>query len=105
MSDYSYHGYLHDIRNVQYLNMMCIIRLPCYMYRLSCVFTYMMAHSVLLWLKTQRYGVQIPTGLDFCHRGYAYTVLQTVQQSGVCSAVYDTVHDKEPLKSFDNGGA
>ena len=34
-------------------------------------------------------------------RGCAYTVLQTVQRSGVCSAVYGTVHYKESLKSFD----
>ena len=35
-----------------------------------------------------------------CHRGCAYTVLQTVQRHGVYSAAYGTVHYKEPLKSF-----
>ena len=39
--------------------------------------------------------------LDIFHRGCAYTVLQTVQTSGVCSVAYGTVHHKEPLKSFD----
>ena len=29
-----------------------------------------------------------------------FEVLQTVQMPGVCSAVYDTVHYKDPLKSF-----
>ena len=29
------------------------------------------------------------------------SVLQTVQRHGVYSAAYDTVHDKEPLKSFE----
>ena len=55
-----------------------------------------MAYSVLLWLETERYRVRISAGWDFCHRGCAYTVLQTVQRSGVCSAVYDIA-----LKSFD----
>ena len=27
-----------------------------------------------------------------------YTVLQTLERPGVCSAVYGTVHNKEPLK-------
>ena len=40
-------------------------------------------------------------GSDICHRGCAYTVLQTVQRPGVCSAAYGTVHYKEPLKSFE----
>ena len=31
----------------------------------------------------------------------AYTVLQTVQRHGVYSAAYGTVHNKEPLKSFE----
>ena len=39
-------------------------------------------------------------GLDICHRGCAYTVLKTVQRHGVQSTAYDTVHYKEPLKSF-----
>ena len=30
-----------------------------------------------------------------------YTELQAVRNHGVCSAVYDTVHYKEPFKSFD----
>ena len=51
--------------------------------------------------RNSRYRVRIPTGSDVCHRGCAYTVLQTVQMPVVCSAVYDTVHYKEPLKSFD----
>ena len=38
-------------------------------------------------------------GPDICHRGWAYTVLQTVQRPGV----YGTVHYKEPLKSFEIG--
>ena len=48
-----------------------------------------MAHSIRLWLETQSYWVRIPVELDVCHRGCAYTVLQTVQRAGVCSAVYD----------------
>ena len=28
----------------------------------------------------------------YCHRGCAYTVLQTVQKYGVCSVVLGTVH-------------
>ena len=58
-----------------------------------------MAYSDRLWLKTQRYLVRIPAGSDVCHRGCAYTVLQTVQRLGVYSAVYDTTYNKEPLKS------
>ena len=42
-----------------------------------------------------------PGRADISHRGCAYTVLQTVQRHGVCSAVYGTVHYKEPLKSFE----
>ena len=38
---------------------------------------------------------------DARHRVCAYTVLQTVQRPGVCSAVCCAVHYKEPLKSFD----
>ena len=49
----------------------------------------------------QRHWVQIPAGSSVCHRGYAYTVLQTVQMHGVCGALYGTVHYKEPLESFD----
>ena len=49
--------------------------------------------------------MRIPVGLDICHRGWAFTVLQTVQRHGVIigvySAAYGTVHYKEPLKSFE----
>ena len=62
-------------------------------------------NSVLLWLKTQRYWVQIPVGSDVCHRGCAYTVLQTAQMPGVCSAVSSSVHFKKPLKSFGKSKA
>ena len=48
-----------------------------------------------------RYQVRIPVGPDICHRGCAYSVLQTVQRPGVCSAAYGTVHYKEPLMSFE----
>ena len=47
------------------------------------------------------YQVRIPVGKDICHRGCAYTVLQTVQKHGVYSVAYGTVHYKEPLKSFE----
>ena len=60
----------------------------------------LMARSVMLWLKSQRYCVRIPAGSDVCHRGCEYTVFQTVQRLGVCSVVHDTVHCEEPLKSF-----
>ena len=50
-----------------------------------------MAHSYRLGLVT----------ISFCHRGCAYTVLQTVQMHGVYSPSYGTVHYKEPLKSFE----
>ena len=59
------------------------------------------AHSIRLWLKTQRYWARIPAGSDIYHWGCAYTVLQTVPRYGVCSAVYGTVHYKEPLKSSE----
>ena len=49
----------------------------------------------------QRYWVRIPVEWDVRHRVCAYTVFQTVQRAGVCSAVCGTVHYKEPLKSFD----
>ena len=42
-----------------------------------------------------------PGRWDVRHRVCAYTVLQTLQKPGVCSAVCGTVHYKEPLKSFD----
>ena len=55
-----------------------------------------MAHSYRLRLVTWRY--QEP---DISHRGFAYTVLQTVQRYGVYSAAYGTVHYREPSKSFE----
>ena len=60
-----------------------------------------MAHSYRLGLVTWEYQVRIPVGPDICHRGCAYTVLQTVQSHGVYSAAYGTMHYKEPLKSFE----
>ena len=60
-----------------------------------------MAHSHRLGLVTCGYQVRIPVGADICHRGCAYTVLQTVQRDRVYSAAYDTVHYKEPWKSFE----
>ena len=60
-----------------------------------------MAHSYRLGLVTWRYQVRIPVGPDICHRGCAYTVLQTVQRHGVYSAAYGTVHYIELLKSFE----
>ena len=56
-----------------------------------------MAHSYRLRLVTRRYQVRIQVGPDICHRGCAYTVLQTVQRRGVYSG---TVHYKEPLRSL-----
>ena len=56
-----------------------------------------MAHSILLWPETQSYWVQILVGSDVCHRGCAYTVLQTVERYGVCSDVYGTVHYKKSV--------
>ena len=55
--------------------------------------------------KLMNYWVRILVGSNVCHRGCAYTVLQTVQRHGVRSDVYDTVHYKEPLKLFDKNGA
>ena len=62
-----------------------------------------MAHSIRLWLKTQELLGSNPGRV--CYRGCAYTVLQTVQMSGVCSDVYGTVHYKESLKLFDKSRA
>ena len=56
-----------------------------------------LAHSIRLWLETKRYLVRIPVGSGDCHQGSAYTVLETFQRHGVCSAVYGTVQYKEPL--------
>ena len=64
-----------------------------------------MAHSVRLWLETRELLGSNPGGSDVCYRGCAYTVLQTVQMSGVCSDVYGTVHYKESLKLFDKSRA
>ena len=60
-----------------------------------------MAHSYRQGLVTWMYQARILVGPDICHRGYAYTVLRTVQMHGVYSATYGTVHCKEPLKSFE----
>ena len=60
-----------------------------------------MAHSYRRGLVTWRFQVWIPVGPDICHRGCAYTVLQTVQRHVMYSAAYGTVHYKEPLKSFE----
>ena len=60
-----------------------------------------MAHSYRLGLATWRHQARIPVWPDICHRGCAYTVLQTVQRPGVYSGAYGTVHYKEPLKSFE----
>ena len=61
-----------------------------------------MAHSYWLQgLLTWRYQVRISIGSDICHRGCAYTVFQTVQRHVVYSAVYGTMQNKEPLKSFE----
>ena len=60
-----------------------------------------MAHSYRLGLVTSGYQVRISVGTDICHRGCAYTVLQTVQRHGVYGTAYGTVHYKEPLKSFE----
>ena len=57
-----------------------------------------MAHSI-------RMGLEKSYCSDVCHRGCAFTVLQTVQRPRVCSDVYDTVHYIEPLKLFDKGRA
>ena len=46
-----------------------------------------------------------PSGSAPGRRGCAYTLLQTVQRPGVCSAVYGTTHYKEPLKSFNKSRA
>ena len=61
-----------------------------------------MAHSYRLGLVTCRYQVRVTVGADICHRGCAYTVLQTVKRNKVYSAAYGTVRCcKEPLKSFE----
>ena len=61
---------------------------------LICVHTgpALMAHSIRLWIKT----LGSSPGSDTCHLIFdiccAYTVLQTTQRPGVCSAIYGTVH-------------
>ena len=57
-----------------------------------------MAHLNRLWLETQRYWSRIAVEPDVCHSGCAYTVHQTVQKSGVCSAVNGGVHLKKTLE-------
>ena len=59
-----------------------------------------MAHSYQLGLVIWRQQVRILVGLDICHLGCVYTILQTVQRHGVYSDVYDTAHYEKPLKSF-----
>ena len=56
-----------------------------------------LVHSIWSWLETEMYWIRIAVGSDVCHWGCASTVLQT----GVSPAVYGTVYNKEPLKSFD----
>ena len=58
----------------------------------------LMAQSYRLQLVTWNSQLRILVGPDICHRGCAYTVLQTVLRPGVYSAVYGAVHYKEPLK-------
>ena len=52
-----------------------------------------MAHSVPLWLKTQRYLVRITAGSNIWVVHIQY--LKTVKSPGVCSAVYGTMHYKK----------
>ena len=59
-----------------------------------------MAHSYRLGPVTWRYQVRIPIGPDICHRGCAYTVLQTVQMPVVYCEGNGTMHYREPLKSL-----
>ena len=51
-------------------------------------------------LTLQAGSYYIPVGSHICHRGCAYTVLQTVQRHRVYSTVCGPLHYKEPLKSF-----
>ena len=60
-----------------------------------------MAQSNRLGLVTWKYQARIPVGPDICHRGCAYTVLQTVQVYRVHIADYGTVQYKETLKAFE----
>ena len=70
-----------------YINVLCLLGI--------------LAHSYRLGLVTWRYQVRFLFGPDICHRGCAYTVLQTVQKNEVYSAVYGTLHYQETLKSFE----
>ena len=60
-----------------------------------------MSRSIWLWLETQEILGSNPDR-DVCHRGSVYTVLQTLLGPRVCSALYETIHYKEPFKLFDN---
>ena len=58
-----------------------------------------MAHSIRLWFETQGLLGSNPGRVGcLLSRLCIYTVLQTVQMSGVCSDIYGTVHYKESLK-------
>ena len=61
-----------------------------------------MAYSVRLWLETHMYWVRIPADQIF---EIVVVHMQSVQRHGVCSAVYATVHYREPLKSFEKSRA
>ena len=89
-----------DVTSVIELGKISRKRLCCGVVLTSLV-TSPMAHSYRLGLVTWGYEVRIPVGMDICHRGCAYKVLQIVQRHGVYSAVYGTVHYTEPLKSFE----
>ena len=54
-----------------------------------------MTQSVWLLHEIQKHWVRIPVESDVCHRGCAYTVLQTVKMDGVYSAVNGNGHYKE----------
>ena len=60
-----------------------------------------MSHLYRLGLVTWRYQVRVPVGPDICHRGCAYTVLQTIQKPGGYSAAYGSANYKQQLKSFE----
>ena len=55
--------------------------------------------------KLKRYWARIPAGTNVYNWGCSYTVLQTIQRPGVCSALYGTMHYGEPLKSFGKSRA
>ena len=60
-----------------------------------------MADSYRLGLAIWRYQVRIPVGPGICYRGFAYTVLRTVQRPSVYSVAYGAVYYKEPSNSFE----